>query len=61
MCIYFMVDYFCCLASPQHELILIMVNCVNKFTRKCTVCLTITFQGYHHYDYLVGQCRLENY
>ena len=31
---------------------------MKRYTRKCTIHWSVTFQGYHLHYYLVGQCRL---
>ena len=61
MLIYFVVCYFRCSASPQKSISVNMnfFGSVNEevCTWKFTIHLTITFQGYHVYYYLVGWCR----
>ena len=59
--IYFVVNYFCYLASPQKYFCTeIIFSCINeevysKLGSVATFHLTITFQGYHVYCDLVGK------
>ena len=39
----------------EHEIFSVWL--MKRCTRKCTIRLTIIFQGYHFYYYLVGQCK----
>ena len=59
MFIYFVVNYFCGLASPQKCLNTkyFSVRLMKMCSRLCTIHLTITFHGYHlDYCLVVSQC-----